>query len=255
MPDEVIDTQVASPEDTAGDTGAEQTEVTETTTEVTTPIPPAPPSPDEIIRQAEERAFQRTASWMGRRDKDLMDHIGNLIDSRIRTVAPLPASTDPTSILDDPDRWTESKIRAAVPQILNEEIQKRMQADQGYTAGVIQHAARIMDSDPLFEDKTFGAEVVAEAQKQFGTLQKNIPPDVAAELLINKALASVNRRKMLEKKNPLAGNQPGKVVGGITAPPAPAAKPKVPKLSESAQALAKRWGYSAEDLAKVFKDE
>jgi len=229
------------------------------------PEPPQEPeptpqiTPDEIIRQAEERAFQRTASWMGRRDKDLIDNISTIIDARLRSAippqAPPPAiSSDPAAILENPDAWAEAKIRSAIPAVLDQEIQRRTQMDQTYTADVIRHAGRMMEADPMFDDKNFGTEVVAEAQKQFASLDKRIPPELGAELLIHKAIASVNRKKMLEKKNPLAGNQPGRAPGNITPPVATPPKVKPPKLSETASQLAKRWGYNAEALAKLFPE-
>lgn len=212
-------------------------------------------SPDEIIRQAEEKAFQRTASWMGRRDKDLLDNISNLIDTRLRAATPPPQthiSSDPATILDDPDMWAETKIRQAVPGILNDEIQRLTQKDQQYTADIIREAGRIMDVDPLFEDKNFGEEVVKEVQKQFTSLNKSLPANVGAELLINRAIATVSRNQALTKKNPLAGNQPGNVPGNQRPPVAAHTAVKSPKLSDTAAQLAKRWGYSPEELAKIF---
>jgi hypothetical protein len=261
MADDAIDTQAAPPVDTVGDAGADQATdkgADQATDQVDTQsTQPQSPTPDEIIRQAEERAFQRTASWLGRRDKDLIDNIGNLIEQRLKTAVPAPQTTEKTdinSLLENPDAWAESKLRTVVPQIFDQELQRRTKAEQQYTTELIKNAGSIMDSDPLFNDKEFGKQVIEEVQKGFGSLDKRLPPDVNAQLVINNAITSVYRKQALTKKNALAGNQPGKTVGTITPPATQKTTVKAPKLSDTAQSLAKRWGYSNEDLAKLFPD-
>jgi hypothetical protein len=222
------------------------------------PAPTPPPEPQlssaEIMEQASERAFQKMASWQGRRDKDLFDNLGNLIDNRLRTQTPPPPppSTDPATMLENPDAWA----RTVVPRILDEEVSRRTQADKNFNTELIRQAAAAMDNDPLFEDKELGNSVVAEIQKNFNSVNRQLHPSVAAQLLVSGAVANVFRAKAGTKVNPLAGNKPGGgPIGTVKPPPAVAPKAKPVKLSESAAALAKRWNYSPEDIAKVFGEQ
>ena len=72
--------------------------------------PPPPPTltPDQIMEQAAERAFQKLASWDGRRQKDLLDNVGNIVESRLRArdtappPAPLLPDADPAALFSDP---------------------------------------------------------------------------------------------------------------------------------------------------------
>jgi hypothetical protein len=78
------DTTVAAPiegnDDAQPDTALEDYEFQDTPEEgevepevTPEPIPePVPMTPEQIMAQAEERAFQRMASWSGRRDKELL---------------------------------------------------------------------------------------------------------------------------------------------------------------------------------------
>jgi hypothetical protein len=257
--EETVDTSVDAPDTSVGDTEAD-TEPQEAA-QAEEQVPDVAPqlTPEDIIKQAEERAFQRTASWMGRRDRDLIDNISNIIDARVRSITPqytppVPQTTDPATLLENPDAWAESKLRAAVPQMLDQEIARRTQAEQSYTSSIIKTAGQIMDSDPLFEDRDFGAEVVAEVQKQFGSIDKRLPPEIGAQMLINNSIASVYRRKTMAKTNPLAGNTPGRAPAMQTPPVASAPKVKAPKMSATAAQMAKRWGYKDEDLAKLFAE-
>uniref|UniRef100_A0A6M3LM82 Uncharacterized protein n=1 Tax=viral metagenome TaxID=1070528 RepID=A0A6M3LM82_9ZZZZ len=254
------DTLVAPPEGQEPEPTPQPTPEPEPAPEQTPepPPPPPPPTQEEIMRQAEERAFQRMASWQGRRDKDLFDSLGNLIDSRLRSNQPPPVPSppsDPATILENPDAWAEAKLREAFPRILDQEVQRRTQQDTQHTSEVVRQAGAIMDSDPLFQDKELGSEVIAEIQKNFNTV-RGLQPNVAAQLLVSNAVSAAFRKRTLTKTNPLAGNRPVTGPMGTVKPPvAPVAKPKPVKLSEEAAALAKRWNYSAEDISKVFGNE
>lgn len=223
---------------------------------------PAPSlTPEQIAEQAAEKAFQRIASWQGRRDKELFDNLGNIIDTKFRTIqpqspAPLPNTpTDPVTLLENPDAWADAKLRAAVPRIFNEVIQQKTEQEQRYASDLIRHTGTIMDTDPLFSDKAFGEEVIKEIQGTIGGIDKSIHPSIAAKLLVNSAVTNVYRKKALSKVNPLAGNKPVAGPNGTVKPPAPAAaKPKPVKLSDEAKKLKERWGYSDEDLAKIFPE-
>jgi hypothetical protein len=208
------------------------------------------PTPDEIIRQAEERAFQRTASWMGRRDKDLMENIGNLIDSRMRTMAPPapPPPSDPQALLENPDAY----LGQLVPRILDQEISRRTQQEQRYMTDLVSNAGKLMQDDPLFNDEEFGKQVAEETSRQFASIDKRMPANVAAELLINRATAAVIRKQRGEKVNPLAGNTPGRAPASITPPVAAAHKVKLPPLSDLTKEFQKKWGYTDDAMAKLY---
>jgi hypothetical protein len=230
-----------------------------------TPEPEPEPTPampqlsqDEIVRQAEERAFQRMASWQGRRDKELFGALESLIESKMpKTAQPQIQQTaiDPATLLENPGAVLESVLRESVPRIFNEEISKRSQAETRFNQDLIRNAASVMDSDPLFSDKALGNEVVQEIQKAITQIDRNLPPQVAAQLLVSSATASVFRKRATTKTNPLSANRPATGPIGTIAPPA-AKKASTPtvKLSEEAMKLKKRFNYSDEDLARIFKD-
>jgi len=252
MADE-LDTSAAPPEDTGSvaEAEAEVTPPVETPPEAPPETPP-PLTPEQIADMAAEKAFQKVASWQGRRDKDLFDNLGNLIDTRlsnIRPPEPPPPATD-VNIFDDPDRWAKT----VVPRIIDEEVNRRTKADQNFTSEVIRIAGKAMDSDPLYADAALGKEVVEEIQKNFSSLDKRNRPEVEAERLVLRSYQAVQRRKM-QKQNALSDNKPANAPIGTVSPPAKTAtKPASVNLSKEAAALAKRWGYSQEELAKVFKE-
>ena len=265
----MTDTEVTTPEgqvDEQPDTALEDYEFTdneestEETTEEAQEEAPAEEVPvqltsEQIMQQAEERAFQRMASWSGRRDKELLDTIGGLIDSKFTQTRQVTEPSEPSSILDDPDGWAERKIRQLAPRVMYEEAARATTAERNYNSSLIQHAGRMMDNDEMFKDREYGNQVIQEIQSQFSSINKNLPPDVNAELLINKAVTSLARKGRAMKGNALAGNTGVKAgVGGVGAPSVTRKSVNVPKLSPEAQRLAQRWNYKPEDLERVFKE-
>jgi hypothetical protein len=197
--------------------------------------------------KAADKAFQRMASWQGQREKALFDSIGNLIEARLPKQASQPEEN--VTIEENPEAWA----RKIVPQILDDVLIQKTKAEQTFNASLIQETAALMEADPLFRDQTLGNEVVQEIQRNFG-VAKGLNPKVGAELLVGKALREVTRHRSLAKTNPLAGNQPVKgPMGTVTAAPVkPNVKPV--KLTEEAENLKKRFGYSEEDIARIFKE-
>ena len=212
--------------------------------------PPAPLTAEEI----EERTFQRTASWMGRREKEFSDNIlrnvTQVLDQRLSQFQqPNVEPTDVASVLDNPDAWLEK----SVPRIIDKEIGRRTRADQNFTAEIIRHAGVQMDSDPLFENKDLGAEVIGEIQKNFSSIDKRMPPALAAKMLINDAVSSVYRKKMGTRTNPLAGNKPGNVTGTIK-PPARQTPQAAPiKLDDMAKKVANWFGNTDKEISEMLK--
>ena len=265
MADEVVDT-LATPGDTGtvSEADAAVTEYTNTGEPVVPEQPPAepvigspPPPPPLTPEEIEERAFQRTTSWLGRREKEFSDNIlrnvSQLLESKLAHLrgpeepAPVGSSTD---IFDNPDKWA----RTVIPKILHEEISKQTKAEQNFNTEVIRHAANLMDSNPLYTDKTLGNEVVAEIQKGFHSVNRSLPPDVAAELTVNRALAKVIAARTAVKANPLTGNTPVTGIGTIKpSGVAPTGKAPPVKLDDIAKKVASWFGNTEEDVRDMLK--
>lgn len=245
--DSIVDGQ--DQQDQGQDGGGEQ----EQQAQVDAP-PPRQLTPEEI----EERAFQRVASWMGRRERELQDNVlrnvTHVLDSRLSQFTPQvqpPAAPaiDPASFLDDPAQ----ALRAFVPRILDEEISKRTTAETQYTSEIVKNSASIMDNSPLFADRELGQEVINEILASLPKMDRSIPPSAAARILVNESYANVVSKRMT-KGNPFAGRQPVKGHGTITQPPAKA-QPKAPgvKLDPVAARVAKWFGNTDEEVNSMLK--
>jgi hypothetical protein len=210
---------------------------------------------EEIIKRAKEEALQSFQSWTGRRDSELVRTITNMIDDRFRSITTQPTpvvASDPSALLENPEAWAE----AIIPKILDRETQKRSKAEQDYTANIIRHAGEIMNADPLYEDQELGKAVIDEIKDLFPSLDRRLPADVGAKLLVDNAVLSIVRRNRSAKVNPLAGNSPGRAPTTISAPVSRKSAPvKMPKLSEEAARLVKHYGYDPETVAKLFPEE
>ena len=213
-------------------------------TEPVEPIEPEPPvqlSADEIV----EKAFQKTASWMGRRDTDLLTNVGNLIEQKMGRMAPEPTPASPETVFDAPDQWFNTKYQ----QLKEKETQDQV----NYNNTMFKTAGSIMDTDPIFTDKGLGTEVIEEVKKIAPMIDRRIPADTAGNVLIKDALVNVYKRRAEKKINPLSKNTPTKTPLGTITPPAPKPiKSKAPKLSPLAAEMAKKWNYNEDDLKKVF---
>lgn len=241
-----VDTNATPP--TEPDPGAEPNEPTEPTEpqstepiEPTEPVEPIPLTPDQIV----EKSNQMMQSWLGRRDADLLQRIGQQIDQKIGAIQP---SGDPIDygqkILDDPKG------------VINEVLTDRERVGMAFNQQVINTAAQIMDNDVLFKDAELGKEVVEDIRVNFGQVNRNLPPQYAADLLVKTAVANVYRKREGTKTNPLAGNTPATgPLGTVTPPNAATTKVKIPKISSMAKELATKFGYKEKDLARVFGEE
>jgi hypothetical protein len=216
--------------------------------------PQAPPTPDELVERAAQLSNARIQSWMGRRDKDLMNQLGGVIEGLRSEIAQLkgqkggvdpghdPAAFD--QFVENPSRW------------LDMEISRRQNANASRHQSIIGHAANIMESDSLFEDQELGREVIGEMVGVINTIPQNTAPDVAAKLLVSEALKGVVRKRGTNKGNAYAGKTAAKVpMGGVTPAAPKPSKPKLPPLSPKVKEYGKKWGYSDEDLAKLFADK
>ena len=208
------------------------------------PVQPPQPSSDEIV----EKAFQKTASWLGRRDKELLDNVGNLIEQKMGQIGPEPISASPDAMLENPDQWIKTKFQ----QMRQEETQEQAT----YNNTMFKSAGHLMDTDPLFTDKELGTAVLEEVKKLSPQIDRRLPADAAGNMLVKDALANVYRNRASKKINPLDKNQPGNAPLGTITPPAPTPiKGKAPKLSPMAAEMAKKWGYKEDDIKRVFGEE
>lgn len=202
-------------------------------------------SPDQII----EKAFQRTATWLGRRDQELMQNLGTLIDQKIASGSQPPENISSDDILENPNQWFEQRYK----QLRTQETQNEVT----FNRNIINAAARIMDNEPLLKDETLGKEVVEEVRKNFPQVNKHLPPQVAADLLVKNAITNVYRKRKSTKTNSLEKNKPtneplGTVMGGETNK---LKSGQGPNISELASKMAKKWGYNEADLERVFGKE
>lgn len=208
---------------------------------------------DDII----ERSFQKTATWIGRRDADLLDKIGRMVESRMQGVAatnpnggqgdgsPGPSGPD---IFEDPGAWFE--------QSMTRWEQQQASQYRQFNDTTIRHAAKIMEMEPLCKDPEFGKKVVQEIYDIFGQVNRKLPPEAAADSLVKTAITNVVRSKLPgQPTNALSKNSPTNVPLGTLS--GDSAKTKTPpaqkvEISDLAQQYAAKWGYSNEDLQKVF---
>ena len=249
MADEVVDTNEAPAE------GAEQTEPTETTetaeatetTEVAEAVEPTYITADGLA-EALETQRQSQQSWQGRRDKDLIAHIGTVINERLTASQNQPSPEDMSSkLLDNPRETIRSEMDA-----YNTE---RTAKETTHFNTAMETVGNLMESDPLYTDKDLGGEVVAEVKRlvQTGKILTNIAPADAGKIMLGDALSNVIRTRQGVKTNPLGGNTPQNTTGSLNAPSTPAAKKvKVPKLDSLTDKMAKKWGYTPETLEALY---
>lgn len=218
--------------------------------------PPEPSPEDLLVEKATKKSFDQIASWMGRRDKALSEQIGSVIDNLRSEIYELKSgrggkAPEPESGKDAFDAFVENPSRW-----LDMEIAKRQTGAAQRSQTIIAHAANLMESDPIFEDRDLGREVIGEMVNVMPSIPGDARPDVAAKLLVSEALRSLVRKRATTPKNPYAGKAPsGASTGGVKPPGAPAGKPRVPKLSPEVRKLAKAWNYSEEDLARLYGEK
>jgi len=248
MVDEVVDTNEAPAE------SAEQTEPTETTettetVEVTETTEPTYITTEDL-QAALETQRQSQQSWQGRRDKDLLSHIGTVINERFTQQQNEPSPEDISSkLLDNPRDVIRSEMDA-----YNTE---RTAKETTHFNKAMETVGTLMESDPLYSDKDLGSEVVAEVKKlvQTGKILTNIAAPDAGRIMLGDALSNVIRTRQGVKTNPLSKNTPQNTPGSLNAPATPAGpKVKVPKLDDFTKQMAEKWGYKDEDLAQLYDE-
>ena len=249
MSDEVVDTTEAPAE------GAEPTEPTEEATEVVveeTEVVEEAPAPVYVTAEDFQAALDKqtasTQSWLGRRDKETLNHIGNMMDQRFAQQQEQASPEDiSASLLDDPRKIIRSEMDRY-------ETERSTQSTMHINTAM-ETVGNMMEADPLYTDKDLGNEVVAEIKTlvQTGKVNTNVPASESGKLVLADALTNVMRTRQNLRKNPLKANSPSNKSAGLkppATPPAPVVK--APKLDDVTQKMADKWGYSPEDLASIY---
>lgn len=244
---------VSEPEEQAAEP---QEQETEGQTEQQEQAPPQPPPPKQLTpEEIEERAFQRAASWLGRREAENTDKIlrrvAEIVDPIRRTqqpAQPQAPTIDTAQFLENP----EAALANLVPKLIDKEVSRRTLAENAFSQDVIRHAANLMESDPLFTDKALGNEVVQEITKTFSNLDRNLPPQTAARLLVADAYKSVASKRMAVRTNPLASNRPQKGIGTVTSPSPPKETPKPIKMDAETKRIAEMFGNTDDEIRKYL---
>lgn len=246
MPDEVA-TQ---------ETPAESGQVNEPTPEEleTEQLPETPEVPEYLTATQAQELLDKQASsfqsWLGRRDKETLSHIGEIIDQRIQSVRPKESDDEySTRLLEKPREVIRAEIEAFSAE--------RSKKETTHLNKTMESVGGLMESDPLYSDKDLGNEVVEEIKKmiQSGKVGSDLPPASAGKLMLADALSNVFRKRQSKKTNPLSTNKPGGGAANLNAPAAPTKKAKVPKLDEFTQRMAEKWGYKEEDLARLYGEK
>jgi hypothetical protein len=239
---------VVETEATPAESGAEPTEPTE---------PQAPDAPEvqeptyittDTMNEALQKQDASFKSWMGRRDKETMSHIGNVINERMNQRPPETPDELSTRLLENPRDIIRSEM-----DVYNQE---RTSNETTHLNSTMENVGMLMESDPLYTDKELGNDVIGEIKTLVQTtkVDSKIPPAQASKLMLADALSNVIRKRQGIKTNPLENNKPGNSGTNLGAPSRTTAKAKVPKLDTVTQNMADKWGYSPEDLAKLYGD-
>ncbi|MHC4525149.1 MAG: hypothetical protein ACYSU8_06405 [Planctomycetota bacterium] len=237
MSDEVVDTQ---------QTPAESVEPLEPTEEMTDNEVQEPAYiTTEQLQEELKKQDQSFRSWLGRRDKETLSHIGNVINDRLSQRQETPDEVS-TRLLENPREVIRSEFQA----YQNEMTEKQTT----HLNTTMETVGQLMESDPLYTDKNLGNEVVTEIKKmvQTGKVDHDLPPGQAGKVILGDALSNVIRTRQNAKTNPLASNTAQNTTTGLQPPAKPTAKIKVPKLDNMTKTMAEKWGYSEEDLAKLY---
>lgn len=220
-------------------------------------LPPETPTgePPAEPMTPEEKRDHDMKSWIGRRDADIkqeMERRDQALLEKIATILPQQAPGVPAEPAEAPDPSEDANAW------LEHKLQEKMSAETNYNNTLIQTGTAIVQQDELVKvDPTLAQEIYDEAQSGRIQVNRALSAEVAAAMVVATAKNNVLTRRLLNKPNPLARNQPATAPLGSVVPPAAPAAPvvKKPKLSPLASQAAKRWGFSDEEVAETLKDE
>lgn len=248
MPDEQVDTP-----DESVETDQTSQEPTETEQQQTQEQTPAYITAEQLLAELDKRD-QSQRSWLGRRDKELTNYITNVIEERLKSQPSMSVEQMAEEFSQKLHENPRKVIRAEIEAMTSEQ-QRFHQKQLSSTLTIIGNS---MESDPLYDDKTLGNEVVDDIKEQVqqGKFDPRLNPEQSGKIMLGNALANVIRKRSRQKVNPLAKNKPGS--GSKTlSPPAKTDRPrtKVAALDDQTRRMAKHWGYDEESLAKLFPAE
>lgn len=226
-------------EPTGQEPGPEEPPVEEPTLEEE-PQVEEPPEPQEPEESLEDKILHKMQSWYGRREQALMDRIQQMVPQGQQEQAYEQNAPDPSS---DADAWLEYKLS------------KKAATEQKYVQNLYQSGMQYIAQDPAVQaDNTLQEEILQEVNSGRVPVNRQMDPQSAAQQAVLIAKANVLTRRMTQPKNPLQNNQPSNTPRGGVKPPEPKGKkpPKVENLSSLTKQKARQWGYSDEELAKIF---
>ena len=242
---EPVDTPIAPAE--PGVEPVEPTEPIEPTEPVAAePVEPAAPAfiTAEQMQDALGKQDSSFRSWLGRRDKETLNHIGNVINERLaKQETPDEVSS---RLLENPREVIRSEMKAYENE--------RTQTQTVHLNETMDTVGALMESDPLYTDKDLGNEVVAEigGMVKSGKIDPELSPEAAGRVALADAVVAVFRKRAGVKTSPLSANTPTNTSTGLAPPAKATPKIKVPELDEETAKFAKKWNYSDEDLARVL---
>lgn len=245
---------VATPQDPAvsADPPEPTPEVPETPE--TPEVPETPQVPEYLTAaQAQELLDKQAASfqsWLGRRDKETLSHIGEIIDARIKENKPKESDDEySTKLLEKPREVIRAEFEAFE--------QERTRKQTTHLNKTMETVGGLMESDPLYADKELGNEVVEEIKHmvQTGKIDHSVSPAAAGKIVLADALSTVFRKRQNKKTNPLEKNKAGGGAPNLNPPANPPKKVNVPKLDDYTRRMAEKWGYKEEDLVKLYGEK
>ena len=165
MEQEVVDTTEA-PAESAEPT--EPTEVVEETVEEQTPAYITAEQMQEALAK-QDSSFR---SWLGRRDKETLNHIGNVINERLAVKQETPDEIS-SRLLENP----RDVIRAEMKAYESERTQKQTT----HLNSTMDTVGMLMESEPMFVDKELGNEVVSYlgTMVKTGKIDSSLSPEAA----------------------------------------------------------------------------
>lgn len=205
---------------------------------------------DALVYQAVDKATQEFRTWSGRRDKALIDQLSQTLEERLASVKTHTGdgALSPGFDFEHPE--------AAIEKIISQREMKRQTEAEKFNQAALAGMGRYMDSDPIFQNQNFGGKVLEMAITNIASLRRDLPPDVAGQMLIKDAALALGREGM--KTQPALNRGAKQPFGSETAPAGGKKESTVytgQKLSPTAAKLAEKWGYSAEALNKLFPQE
>lgn len=218
---------------------------------------PQPPDPtpegqdtETLVKTVTDAVTHNMQSFMGRRDKALIDGITKNFDSIVEKKVGAYTHTEAPAASD----FNWEKPMESVEAAFSKLRQKEQVQDQEFQENLINGMGSYMDNNPMFKDQEFGKQVLETAMRNFGTARRDVDPKVAGQMLVQDATMQVIHAQK-EGTNALSGRPtPTAPSGSVTAPDdvTPKQEATMPKLSEHAKKLVDRYGYSAEDVQKIL---